>query len=258
MIPLDARHGANLAAFDTRLQTATVFILGAGGLGCPLALLLARVRVGHLVIADGDRVELSNLPRQILHTSSRLGEPKVHSLRRTLRDFASDTRVTPIHDRVTPGNIHSLLQSCDLAVDGCDNFASRHLMNRACLDLGIPYISGAVLGFEGQVGAFMHGLDPHASCYACLHPEPGELACGLEPLVPTCATSGVLGPIAGQIAVLQAKMVVEILTLGISGMQASGLWLINPMDHLFMRVAIPKNPGCRVCGEPAAGRLRGL
>ncbi|GAB0058919.1 Molybdopterin-synthase adenylyltransferase [Candidatus Magnetaquicoccaceae bacterium FCR-1] len=247
MIPLDARPFATQAEPDTRLQSATVFILGAGGLGCPLALLLARARIGHLIIADDDRVALSNLPRQILHVTSRLGQPKVLSAHRALQSVASETRVTPIPERVTPENIHALLESCDLAVDGSDNFASRHLLNRACLAMGIPYVSGAVLGFEGQVGVFLPGVDPYAPCYACLHPEP-ETGCGMDPVVPTCATAGVLGPIAGQIAALQAKMVVELLTLGVESVRAGGLWLINPLDHLFMRVAIPKDPGCRVCG----------
>ncbi|MBF0629176.1 MAG: HesA/MoeB/ThiF family protein [Magnetococcales bacterium] len=225
------------------LDTAKVFLLGAGGLGVPVALFLAEVGIGHLVIADGDRVELSNLHRQILHATARVTLPKVESLRQAFATSHPALRLIPLEQQITADNIRSAMAGCDLAVDGSDNFETRYLLNRVCGEMGIPLVSGAVLGWEGQVATFYHGVDPDFPCYRCLHPQ--AEVCGAEGGIPTCASAGVLGPVAGMIGALQAVEVVKVL----SGAPPTGsLLLINLLENIFLRVAIPKDPECPVCG----------
>ncbi|MBF0341501.1 MAG: HesA/MoeB/ThiF family protein [Magnetococcales bacterium] len=234
-----------------RLRDARVFILGAGGLGSPVALFLAQAGIGHLVIADGDRVELSNLHRQILHQTRRIGAFKTDSARSSLLEAHPITRVTAFPERVTETSLARLAMGCDLLVDGSDNFASRYLLNRYCMEQRLPFVSGAVLGFEGQVATFRHGVDDQAPCYQCLHPRLEE-GCMLEEGLPTCATAGVLGAVAGVIGALQAGEVVKAI-LGLTGEQGR-LFLVNPLDQVYLKIVVPKDPACPVCGvhEPAA------
>ncbi|MBF0214594.1 MAG: HesA/MoeB/ThiF family protein [Magnetococcales bacterium] len=224
------------------LASTTVFILGAGGLGAPLALFLAQAGVGHLKIADDDRIERSNLHRQILHTTARIGQSKVESLRESLRNHHPDTRVTPIDARITADNLYPHLTGCDIVADGCDNFASRDLLNQACMERGMPLVSGAVSGLEGQVATFFHGVDPEAPCYRCLYPTLEH-----RETPPTCATAGILGPVAGVVAALQA---IETIRIALQRpAQPPGLLLINLLNHQMMRIALPKNPECPVCRD---------
>ncbi|MBF0613840.1 MAG: HesA/MoeB/ThiF family protein [Magnetococcales bacterium] len=223
--------------------TAKVFVLGAGGLGAPVALFLAQAGIRHLVIADSDQVELSNLHRQIVHTTSGLGQPKAISARHTLTRLQPGISITAWTERITEQNIHTALSGCDLVVDGSDNFASRHLVNRACLSLGLPLISGAVLGWEGQVATFYHGVNAQAPCYRCLHPEITDSCVATS--LPTCASAGVAGPAAGMIGALQAMAAMRVLT---GQPMDPTLFLVNLHDQLFLRITIPKDPACPVCG----------
>ncbi|MBF0181028.1 MAG: HesA/MoeB/ThiF family protein [Magnetococcales bacterium] len=227
-----------------RLAAASVFILGAGGLGSPAACYLAAAGVGHLVIADGDRVELSNLQRQILHATDRIGLLKTESAARTLRAINPEVRITAFSERIDENNMQNAIAGCDLIVDGSDNFATRYLLNRAAKEAGKVLISGAVLGFEGQIATFRHGVDPAAPCYRCLYPI-GEEAAGNE-TVPTCATAGVLGAVTGVVGSWQAAEAIKEL-LGIGASLAGSLMLINLLDGIVHRVRMAKDPGCPVC-----------
>jgi molybdopterin-synthase adenylyltransferase len=222
------------------LLDSTVFILGAGGLGSPAALYLAAAGIGHLVIADSDRVELSNLQRQILHTTDRVGEAKVVSAEKAIRAINPDINVTTISERITEQNVGSLLAGSDLVLDGSDNFPTRYLLNEACLSQGKRLVSAAVLGFEGQIATFSHGVDPNSPCYRCLFPSPPEFA-------PTCSSAGVLGAVVGMLGTLQAAEAVKVL-LGIGQGLSGSMLLINILDNIFHRITIPKLPDCPTCG----------
>ncbi|MBF0429385.1 MAG: HesA/MoeB/ThiF family protein [Magnetococcales bacterium] len=224
-----------------RLGKTTVFILGAGGLGSPIAFYLAAAGVGHLIIADGDRVERSNLQRQILHTTSRIGTFKADSAAETLRALNPATQITSINEKITAESIHAITNACDLVVDASDNFTTRYLLNQACLEAKKTLVSGAVLGFEGQVATFRHGVDPNAPCYQCLYPRMGS-----EEGLPTCATAGVLGAVAGMVGTIQATEVIKEI-LGIGTSMAGFVLLINLLDGVFHRVQIQKDPACPIC-----------
>lgn len=225
-----------------RLLDATVFILGAGGLGSPVALYLAAAGVGHLIIADHDVVDLSNLQRQILHNTPRLGMTKTASAAQTLATLNPDCRVTPLAERITATNVDAAIAPADLVVDGSDGFATRYLLNAACGRKGKTLISGSVLGFEGQVAVFRHGVDANAPCYRCLFPEPpaGDHA-------PTCATAGVLGPVTGVIGSMMAVETMKEL-LGIGHGLAGRLLLCNLLDGVIQTLTVPKQMDCPVCG----------
>ncbi|MBF0445125.1 MAG: HesA/MoeB/ThiF family protein [Magnetococcales bacterium] len=222
------------------LLDSTVFILGAGGLGSPAALYLAAAGVGRLLIADSDRVELSNLQRQILHTTSRVGEAKVLSAKKALGDINPDIEVITISERITQQNVASMLDRCDLVLDGSDNFATRYLLNEACLKQKKMLISAAVLGFEGQIATFAHGVDPKAPCYRCLFPNPPQFA-------PTCSSAGVLGAVVGTVGTMQAAEAIKLL-LGIGQNLIGSMLLINAFDNIFHNISIPKLQECPTCG----------
>jgi molybdopterin/thiamine biosynthesis adenylyltransferase len=225
---------------QAKLLDSTVFILGAGGLGSPAALYLAAAGVGRLIIADSDQVELSNLQRQILHTTKGVGEAKVLSAKKALHDINPDIEVVTISQRVTQDNVASTLDGCDLVLDGCDNFATRYLLNEACLKQKKRLVSAAVLGFEGQIATFAHGVDPKAPCYMCLFPKPPEFA-------PTCSSAGVLGAVVGTVGTLQAAEAIKLL-LGVGQNLTGSMLLINVFDNIFHNITIPKLPECPTCG----------
>jgi adenylyltransferase/sulfurtransferase len=213
-------------------------LVGAGGLGSPAAYYLAAAGVGHLVVVDDDRVELSNLQRQILHNTDRLGVEKAQSAALTLRALNPDTEVVPVLSRLTADTVQEIVAQGDLVLDGSDNFATRYLLNAACLQAGKPLISAAVLGFEGQLSTFRHGVDRTLPCYRCLYPE-------LPPAgaTPTCRSAGVLG------AWQAAEAVKELLGIGVS--LAGSLLLINLLHGQIMRIQVDKRADCPVCGVGA-------
>lgn len=227
---------------QVRLLNATVVLLGAGGLGSAVAYYLAAAGVGHLVIADSDRVELSNLQRQILHTTRHIGQTKTESARRAIQALNPDIQVTTLSERVTEENVREIVQKGDLVVDGSDTFKTRYLLNEACFHTDKILISAAVLGFEGQLATFRHGVNPLSACYQCLYPHPPDPG-----VTPTCSTAGVLGALTGIMGSWQAAEAVKAL-LGVGDTFEDSLLLVNVLHGLFQHIRISKDPNCLLCG----------
>ncbi len=230
-----------------KLLGARVFIVGAGGLGCPVGYYLSAAGVGTLGVIDDDEVELSNLQRQIAHNVHSLGKPKVESLKNTFEALNPDVKVVALKQKISKDNILDLIKDYDVIVDGSDNFPTRYLVNDACVMLGKPLVSGAILKFEGQVTTILPG---EGHCYRCLFEQPPPPG-----LVPSCQEAGVLGAITGVVGSLQAT---EVLKLILSkGEPLSNLLLIyDALRVNFRKVKIPKNPDCPVCGrEPTITEL---
>jgi adenylyltransferase/sulfurtransferase len=245
-ILLDEVGGAGQA----RLRRAKVLVVGAGGLGSPLLMYLAAAGVGTLGIVDDDVVDLSNLQRQIVHTTARVGEAKVASARRTLLALNPETVVVEHRERLGAANALALVGGYDAVADGSDNFPTRFLLNDACFFARKPLVSGAVLRFEGQVATFKAydraGDGSHGPCYRCLFrapPPPGE--------VPSCAEAGVLGAFCGVIGSLQATEVIkELLAIGES--LSGSLLVIDGLLARFRRIRVKADPGCPLCGIHSA------
>lgn len=234
-------------AGQQRLLDATVLIVGMGGLGSPAALYLASAGVGHLVLADHDDVELSNLQRQILHGQSDIGRPKVDSARDRLLALDPDRSIEPLSGALDDAALDDLLaerregggQRIDLVVDGCDNFATRFAVNRACVRHGVPLVSGAAIRMEGQVAVF----DPRRAdspCYRCLY-------AGGDDLDASCATNGVLAPLVGIIGSVQAMEAVKVLA-GIGTPLTGRLLLLDGAAMQWRELRLRRDPACPVCG----------
>jgi len=233
-----------------KLAKSKVLVIGAGGLGSPAALYLAAAGVGTLGLVDGDVVDLSNLQRQILHTTATVGVSKVESGRRTLSALNPDIAVKTYPQHVAADNIMPLFQEYDVVLDGSDNFSTRFLVNDACFFAKKTLISGSIFRFEGQLTT----IKPHEGypCYRCLYPEPPPAG-----LVPNCQEAGVLGVLAGTIGVLQAAEVIKEI-LGIGETLADKLLLYDALEMKFRKLARPKDPACRLCGPaPSITDLRG-
>ncbi|MEO5364126.1 MAG: molybdopterin-synthase adenylyltransferase MoeB [Magnetococcus sp. DMHC-8] len=226
---------------QVRLLQARVVVVGAGALGSAAACYLAAAGVGRLFIADDDRVELSNLQRQILHTTDRIGQAKTASAVQALHALNPEVHVIPWTERVSAATVDGLVQRGDLVLDGSDNFATRHLLNEACFRAHKPLVSAAVLGFEGQLSVFRHGVDAAAPCYRCLYPHPPAPG-----TVPTCRTAGVLGAVTGILGAWQAAEAIKEL-LGVGESLAGSLLLINVLHGQVQRIRISKNPECSLC-----------
>ncbi len=242
-ILLDEVGGAGQA----RLRQAKVLVVGAGGLGSPLLMYLAAAGVGTLGVIDDDVVDLSNLQRQIVHATARVGEPKVASAEATLRAINPDTAIVAHRARLDADNALALIEAYDVIADGSDNFPTRFLLNDACFFARRPLVSGAVLRFEGQVATFKayeRAADGgHGPCYRCLFrgpPPPGE--------IPSCAEAGVLGAFCGVIGSLQATEVLKEL-LGIGESLSGSLLVIDGLLARFRKVAVKADPACPLCGR---------
>lgn len=225
---------------QAKLLAAKVLLLGAGGLGSPAALYLAAAGVGTLGIIDHDVVDLSNLQRQILHTSDRIGMPKVESAKIAIGALNPDVRVVAHQERLSSENALDIFRQYDIIVDGCDNFPTRYLVNDACVMLGKPNVHGSIFQFEGMASVF----DPRSGpCYRCLYPEPPPPGAA-----PSCAEAGVLGVLPGLIGCVQTLETIKLI-LG------SGRPLIGRMVHfdtLSMEIRVNKlvrDPECPMCGE---------
>jgi len=231
-------------AGQRRLRDARVLLVGAGGLGSPAALYLAAAGVGHLTLVDDDRVERSNLQRQVLHRDAAAGESKVRSGIATLRALNPSVEIVGHEARLTATNAHELLAGQHVVVDGSDNFVTRYVVNDACVALGIPYVHGAVFRFEGQVSVFWPARPGSAGpCYRCLYPEPPP-----PELAPSCTEAGVLGVVPGIIGLLQATETLKLL-LG------AGVPLVGRMLHYdglrgsFDEFEVPREPRCPACAQ---------
>lgn len=223
-----------------RLQRARVAIIGAGGLGSPVALYLAAAGVGYLRLIDDDRIERSNLQRQVLHTDAGVGEYKVDSARERLLALNPNLQLDACVSRLDSGNVERLLGGADLVIDGSDNFPTRYLASDACVKLGLPMVYGAVERFSGQVGLFAAGVRRGASpCYRCLFPEPPIDA-------PNCAEAGVLGVLPGLIGLLQANEALKWL-LGIGRSLDGRILSLDALEMRFREFAVPTDPDCSVC-----------
>ena len=232
------------AAGQKRLLESKVLVIGAGGLGSPILLYLAAAGVSTLGIVDGDVVDLSNLQRQVIHTSKRLGERKTSSAGTSLNDLNPDIEVVLHEVRLDANNALAILQHYDLILDGSDNFPTRYLVNDACVLLGKPLVYGAMSQFEGQV-SLLHadtkeGLGP---CYRCLYPEPPQPGA-----VRSCAEAGVFGALPGVIGSLMATEAIKHL-IGLGETLAGTLLHFDAVYSEFRRVKLVRNAACPVCGD---------
>ncbi|RMD58861.1 MAG: molybdopterin-synthase adenylyltransferase MoeB [Nitrospirae bacterium] len=218
---------------------AKVLIIGAGGLGCPVGYYLTAAGVGTIGIVDDDKVEMSNLQRQIAHSMKTLGQYKADSAKATYEALNPDVNVIPIKERINSKNAFDFINDYDIVVDGSDNFPTRYLVNDACVMLKKPLVSGAILRFEGQVTTIIPGDGP---CYRCLFEEPPPPG-----LVPSCQEAGVLGALTGVIGSLQAIEVLKLI-LGKGKPLKGELLIYNALETSFRKVKIPKDPNCKVCG----------
>jgi adenylyltransferase/sulfurtransferase len=222
-----------------RLKDARVLMVGAGGLGSPIGLYLAAAGVGRLGIVEFDAVDVTNLQRQILHGTKDVGRPKAHSARDRIRDLNPHVDVVIHETRLTSENALEIVRDYDLVVDGTDNFATRYLVNDACVLLGKPNVYGSIFRFEGQSTVFCTADGP---CYRCLYPEPPPPG-----LVPSCAEGGVLGVLPGLLGVVQATEAVKLIT-GIGEPLVGRLLLVDALRMEFRSVKLRKDPRCPACG----------
>jgi adenylyltransferase/sulfurtransferase len=225
-----------------KLLEAKVLLIGAGGLGSPAGLYLAAAGVGTLGIVDDDVVDDSNLQRQVLHSTERIGTPKVESARQTLEALNPDVRVVSHPVRLSKENVLDIFRNYDIIVDGSDNFATRYLVNDACVLLDKPNIHGSIFRFEGQVTVFDATQGP---CYRCLFPDPPP-----PDLAPNCAEAGVLGVLPGTIGMLQATETIKLI-VGIGRPLIGRLLLYDALDATFREVHLDKDPECPICGSHA-------
>jgi molybdopterin/thiamine biosynthesis adenylyltransferase/rhodanese-related sulfurtransferase len=226
-------------AGQRRLKAARVLIVGAGGLGSPVALYLAAAGVGTLGLVDFDVVDVTNLQRQLLHGTKDVGRPKLLSARERIHDVNPHVHVEPYETRLTSANALEVIREYDLVVDGTDNFATRYLTNDACVLLGKPNVYGSIFRFEGQASVFAAADGP---CYRCLFPEPPPPG-----LVPSCAEGGVLGVLPGMIGTIQAAEALK-LVLGMDGTLVGRLLLVNALTMDFRTMRLRKDPSCPACG----------
>lgn len=225
-----------------KISDARVFIVGAGGLGSPAGLYLAAAGVGHICIIDDDIVEISNLQRQIAHNMHTIGLPKVESAKATYLALNPDVEVRAIKGRLERDNVLRFLKDYDIVIDGSDNFPTRFLVNDACVLLGKPLVSGAILRFEGQVTTILPGK---GHCYRCLYESPPPAG-----FVQSCQEAGVLGIMTGVIGSLQAGEALKLI-LGKGEVLSNQLLIYNALKTEFRKVGVPKNPHCAVCsGTP--------
>jgi sulfur-carrier protein adenylyltransferase/sulfurtransferase len=223
-----------------KLLDAKVLLLGAGGLGSPAALYLAAAGVGTLGIVDDDTVDLSNLQRQVIHTTDRVGEPKVDSAAETIAQINPDVEVVKHQVRLDSSNVIELIEPYDIVVDGLDNFPTRYLLNDASVRLRKPVVSASILGFDGQLSVFKPYEGP---CYRCLYPvpPPAELA-------PSCGANGVIGVLPGTMGLLQATEVVKLI-LGEGEPLIGRLLLYEALGATFTELKVRRDPECPVCSR---------
>ncbi|MDD2853605.1 MAG: molybdopterin-synthase adenylyltransferase MoeB [Desulfuromonadaceae bacterium] len=223
-----------------KLLDAKVLIIGAGGLGAPVALYLAAAGVGTIGIADADNVDLSNLQRQVIHFTADIGKPKVESAREKMQSINPDVNVITYIEWISAANISAIIAGYDFIIDGTDNFAAKFLINDACVLAGKPYSHGGILQFVGQTITVLPGQSP---CYRCLFPAPPP-----KDAIPTCSQAGVIGVLPGVIGSIQATEAIKFL-LGKGNLLTGRILMYDALDIKFRDVTIKRNANCPICGE---------
>ncbi len=223
-----------------KLKASSVLLIGAGGLGSPLAMYLAAAGIGRIGLVDYDVVDYSNLQRQVIHGTKDVGRPKLESAKTRINDINPHVQVDTYEVPLTSDNALEIFKPYDIIIDGTDNFPTRYLTNDACVLLGKPNVYGSIFRFEGQVSVFYAAEGP---CYRCLFPEPPPPG-----LVPSCAEGGVLGILPGTIGALQATEAIKLL-LGVGEPMIGRLMLYDALNMEFNEVRLRKNPNCPICSE---------
>lgn len=223
-----------------KLLNATVLLVGVGGLGSASAMYLASSGIGHIIIADFDQVELSNLQRQIIHHTKDIGRPKVDSAKEKIHAINPDVEVSVINEKLTNKNIDQWIGKADVVLDGTDNFDTRFIVNKACVRQKKPLVSAAVIRFEGQLSVFK-GFDDNQPCYQCLYSSQG----GDDN---NCTDNGILAPVAGLMGSLQALQAIKVI-LNMPGQLDGQLMVIDALDLSFRKITVNKDKQCLVCSE---------
>jgi len=230
-------------AGQKKLLGARVLLVGLGGLGSAAGYYLAAAGVGHLGLVDADVVEISNLQRQILHSTSSIGTPKTDSAKRTLISLNPDVEITTYKKRLTPENALEIIQDYDIVVDACDNLPTRYAINDACYMLNKPYVHGAIFQFEGRATVFLRGEGP---CYRCLYPDQPP-----DDMMPGPQDIGLLGVLPGVIGVIEATEAIKLI-LGIGENLAGRLLVYDALNMEFQEIPVKKDPDCPICSSKTA------
>jgi molybdopterin/thiamine biosynthesis adenylyltransferase len=224
-----------------RIMQGRALVIGVGGLGSPAALYLATAGIGHLTLVDHDTVDLTNLQRQIAHTEARVGQPKVESARQALLAINPELKITTLAERAEAARLNVLVADADVVLDCSDNFATRQALNAACVRHGVPLVSGAAIGFDGQLAVY-NPKDPLSPCYACVFPPEAAFE------ETRCATMGVFAPLVGIIGSMQTAEALKLLSG--AGQPAIGrLLMLDGRDMTWNDIRLPRNPDCPVCGK---------
>lgn len=226
-----------------RILDGHVLVIGAGGLGSPVALYLGSAGVGHITVVDHDTVDVTNLQRQIAHTLERVGQPKVASLVQAIAAINPEAHVTPVMARADAALLDTLVARADVVLDCCDNFSTRHQVNAACVKHRKPLVSGAAIRFDGQISVY-DPRSPSSPCYACVFPSDDNFE------ETRCATMGVFAPLVGIIGSMQAAEALKLLS-GAGSSLAGRLLMLDGRNLEWHEVRLPRNPGCAVCGSAA-------
>jgi molybdopterin/thiamine biosynthesis adenylyltransferase len=223
-----------------KLSAGKVLVVGTGGLGSPSAFYLAAAGVGTIGLVDFDKVEMSNLQRQILHSTKDIGRPKTTSAKEKLLNLNDDIKIIEHNERLTSANIMDVIKDYDIVMDGSDNFPTRYLVNDACVLANKPLSHAGIFKFDGQATTIIPKQGP---CYRCLFPEPPPPGA-----VPSCQEAGILGVVAGTLGVIQATEVIKFL-LGVGDLLVGKLLVYNALKMTFRTIKIPRNPNCPVCSD---------
>lgn len=223
-----------------KLINGRVLVIGAGGLGSPIALYLAAAGIGTIGIADADQVDVSNLQRQVIHSTPDVGKAKVLSAKEKMQAINPEATINTYETWVTADNIAEIIADYDFVIDGTDNFAAKFLINDACVLAGKPYSHGGILQFDGQTMTVKPGESP---CYRCIFPEPPP-----KDVIPTCSRAGVIGVLPGVLGTLQATEAIKYL-LGVGDLLTGRLLTYNALRMRFREVPIKKSPKCPICGD---------
>ena len=227
-----------------RLLASHALVIGAGGLGSPVALYLASAGVGHITLVDHDAVDATNQQRQVAHTLARVGRPKAESAREAMSAINPDPQITTVLQRADTTLLDHLVPQAQVVLDCTDNFATRHAINRACVRHGVPLVSGAAIRFDGQLAVY-DPRDQGSPCYACVFPESDDM----EEV--RCATMGVFAPLVGIVGTMQAAEALKILT-GMGSQLVGRLLMLDGRSMAFTDIRMGRQPGCAVCGVAAA------